>query len=61
VYERQLLDLVRKRRIEETISREMLDGGCPLSSEDKPHHCHRRLVAEYLTEKWGDIEIEHIS
>jgi len=39
----------------------MLDGGCPLSSEDKPHHCHRRLVAEYLTEKWGDIEIEHIS
>jgi len=24
--------------------------GCLLCSEDKPHHCHRRLVAEYLKE-----------
>ncbi len=29
-------------------------------SEDKPHYCHRRLVAEYLKQQWGDIEIEHI-
>jgi hypothetical protein len=21
-------------------------------------HCHRRLVAEYLKNKWGDVEIE---
>jgi uncharacterized protein YeaO (DUF488 family) len=60
VYERQFLDLLRSRRIEETASREMLDGGCLLCSEEKPHHCHRRLVAEYLKEKWGDVEIEHI-
>jgi uncharacterized protein (DUF488 family) len=38
----------------------MLDGGCLLCSEEKPQHCHRRLVAEYLAEKWGDVEIEHI-
>jgi uncharacterized protein (DUF488 family) len=44
----------------------MLEGGCLLCSEEKPDHCHRRLVAEYLKEKWGDlvnmvnIEIEHI-
>jgi uncharacterized protein (DUF488 family) len=37
-----------------------VDGGCLLCSEEKPHHCHRRLVAEYLSEKWGGIEIEHI-
>jgi uncharacterized protein (DUF488 family) len=60
LYEGQFLDLMRARRIEETISPEMIDGGCLLCSEEKPHHCHRRLVAEYLKEKWSDVEIEHI-
>jgi uncharacterized protein (DUF488 family) len=59
LYERQFLDLMRLRHIE-TTSRETLDGGCLLCSEEKPHHCHRRLVAEYLKEQWGDVEIEHI-
>jgi uncharacterized protein (DUF488 family) len=59
-YERQFLDLMRWRRIEETVPRELLDGGCLLCSEEKPQHCHRRLVAEYLRVKWGDIEIEHL-
>lgn len=60
LYERQFLDLMRSRRIEETLSPSLLDGGCLLCSEEKPHHCHRRLVAEYLQEKWGAVEIEHI-
>ena len=60
LYERQFLDLMRSRRIEETISPDLLNGGCLLCSEEKPHHCHRRLVAEYLKEKWGAVEIEHI-
>jgi uncharacterized protein (DUF488 family) len=59
-YERQFLDLMRWRRIEETVPRELLDGGCLLCSAEKPQHCHRRLVAEYLRVKWGDIEIEHL-
>jgi len=59
LYERQFLDLMRSRHIE-SISREILDGGCLLCSEEKPHHCHRRLVAEYLKEQWHDVEIEHI-
>ena len=59
LYEQQFLDLMRARHIENT-PREILDGGCLLCSEEKPHHCHRRLVAEYLKEKWGDVEIEHI-
>ncbi len=61
LYEKQFLDLMRQRRIEETVSREVLQGACLLCSEEKPHHCHRRLVAEYLNDKWGDVEIEHIS
>jgi hypothetical protein len=38
----------------------MLADGCLLCSEEKPHHCHRRLVAEYLKGKWDAVEIEHI-
>jgi uncharacterized protein (DUF488 family) len=59
-YERQFLDLMQKRRIEETVSKELLDGSCLLCSEERPHHCHRRLVAEYLKKKWDVVEIEHI-
>ena len=60
LYERQFLDLMRARRIEETVSRDLLDSGCLLCSEETPRHCHRRLVAEYFKEKWDGIEIEHI-
>jgi uncharacterized protein (DUF488 family) len=60
LYERQFIELMRSRHIESTISREVLDRGCLLCSEEKPHHCHRRLVAEYLKEHWRDVEIEHI-
>jgi len=59
-YERQFMELMNARRIEDKIPRDILDGACLLCSEDKPHHCHRRLVAEYLREKWGDVTIEHI-
>jgi uncharacterized protein (DUF488 family) len=60
LYERQFLKLIRSRHIEDTIPRELLDGGCLLCSEETPHHCHRRLVAEYLKEHWRDVEIEHL-
>jgi uncharacterized protein (DUF488 family) len=60
LYEQQFQDLIRSRRIEETVPREILNEGCLLCSEEKPHHCHRRLVAEYLRDKWGDVQIDHI-
>ena len=59
-YEQQFLELMRQRRIEEKVSKETLADGCLLCSEEKPHHCHRRLVAEYLKQHWGDIEIKHL-
>jgi uncharacterized protein (DUF488 family) len=59
-YEKQFLELMKNRRIEETIPRETIDGACLLCSEDKPHNCHRRLVAEYLKSKWGDLDIVHL-
>jgi uncharacterized protein (DUF488 family) len=60
VYERDFLALMARREIENTVAREQIADGCLLCSEDTPEHCHRRLVAEYLREKWGDLEIVHI-
>jgi uncharacterized protein (DUF488 family) len=60
-YQRTFLNLMKIRKIEEKVSKELLDGGCLLCSEDKPDYCHRRLVADYLKEKWGEVEIEHIT
>jgi len=60
VYEDKFFNLLSERKAEEIITRELLDSGCLLCSEDKPNNCHRRLVAEYLSEKLGNIEIKHI-
>jgi uncharacterized protein (DUF488 family) len=59
-YEVQFLDLMRLREIEKSLSKDVLSDSCLLCSEDKPQHCHRRLVAEYLCEKWGGVEIIHL-
>jgi len=60
LYERRFLELMKARKVEQIVPREKLDGGCLLCSEEKPQHCHRRLVSEYLKEKWGNVEIEHL-
>jgi len=59
-YEKRFLDLLEQRKIEERIPKEVIAEGCLLCSEDKPHHCHRRLVAEYLKQHWGDVDIRHL-
>ena len=60
-YETRFLELMKQRRIEETIPREAVADGCLLCSEDKPHQCHRRLVAEYLKQHWGNVEVSHLT
>ncbi len=60
LYQQQFLELIRARQIERTLSPDLLDGGCLLCSEESPHHCHRRLVAEYLRDRWKNVEIEHL-
>jgi uncharacterized protein (DUF488 family) len=59
-YEDRFLDLMKERQIENAVSREVIADGCLLCSEDKPHHCHRRLVGEYLGRHWGGVEIVHL-
>lgn len=60
VYEKEFLALMASREIENTLDKKLLAGACLLCSEAMPHHCHRRLVAEYLEQKWGGIEITHL-
>ncbi len=59
-YEEKFLALMEERRIETVVSPGELDRTCLLCSEHLPKHCHRRLVAEYLKTKWGNVEIEHL-
>jgi uncharacterized protein (DUF488 family) len=58
-YAASFLQLMAQRHIEQ-MDRGQLAGACLLCSEDQPHHCHRRLVAEYLRDKWRDVEIVHL-
>jgi uncharacterized protein (DUF488 family) len=59
-YEESFLALIRDRQIEQAVSRDQIDGSVLLCSEDQPHQCHRRLVAEYLRDAWGGLEIVHL-
>ncbi len=61
VYEEQFSDLMKTRRIEAQMSEILKDGDCLLCSENKPEHCHRRLVAEYLRDTQLEIDIVHLS
>ena len=60
VYEAEFLNLMERRHIEASLAKDLIDQGCLLCSEDKPHHCHRRLVAEYLQRHWADVSIDHL-
>lgn len=60
-YEKVFLALMSERQIEHRLKPEMFDGACLLCSEAKPHHCHRRLICEYLNDKWeGALEVRHL-
>ncbi|MDJ0581510.1 DUF488 domain-containing protein [Crocosphaera sp.] len=60
VYEQKFTDLITKREIEKKLDPEIIEDSCLLCSEAKPHHCHRRLVAEYLSNHWGNMKINHL-
>ncbi len=60
-YERDFLALLAERRVEERLPRDLFAApSVLLCSEPTPEHCHRRLVAEYLRERWGGFAIRHL-
>jgi uncharacterized protein (DUF488 family) len=59
-YEKRFKQLMRERKIEDFLTRDHLDHACLLCSEPTADKCHRRLVAEYLRRKLGNVEIVHL-
>lgn len=60
-YEDRFLQLMKERKIEDRIARNMFATPTALlCSETTAEHCHRRLVLEYLRSKWGDLKIVHL-
>jgi uncharacterized protein (DUF488 family) len=60
-YEREFLRLMREREVEANVDRaQFAQPTVLLCSELTPEHCHRRIVLEYLAEKWGDVSIHHL-
>ncbi|MGA2594138.1 MAG: DUF488 domain-containing protein [Bryobacteraceae bacterium] len=60
-YETKFLALMADRRIEDRINRALFAVPTALlCSEPTAEHCHRRLVLEYLRDKWGDLTITHL-
>ena len=60
-YERLFLSLMAFRKVEEELDRALFETPTVLlCSEHTAEHCHRRLVLEYLQDKWGDVDIIHL-
>lgn len=59
-YEERFRALMAERQAETLVAPGDLDRACLLCSEPKADKCHRRLVAEYLRSKWGNVEIRHL-
>ena len=61
VYASLFLDLMRERRIERELNPDLFDVPTALlCSEPTADYCHRRLVVEYLQEKWSDVRSVHL-
>jgi uncharacterized protein (DUF488 family) len=60
-YEAEFLKLMESRQVEQKV-----DAGqfavpiVLLCSEPKADRCHRRLVVDYLSKKWGGIAVTHL-
>lgn len=61
-YEQDFLELLDERRPDLLLDRTRFERTPTvlLCSEHKPDRCHRRLVAEYLAERWGDVTPRHL-
>lgn len=60
-YETQFFDLLKSRRIETVLSaRDFERRTALLCSEATADQCHRRLVCEYLAERWPSVLAIHL-
>jgi uncharacterized protein YeaO (DUF488 family) len=60
-YEPRFFALLSERMVEKTLDRNMF--AIPtvlLCSETTAARCHRRLILEYLQDKWGGLDVTHL-
>ncbi len=60
-YENEYLNLLDRRKIANKINIEELHQNCLLCSEHTPEKCHRRLLAEFLQQRFGGIDVVHLT
>ena len=62
-YVARFVPVLKQRKIETLFKPADLDHACLLCSEPTPERCHRKLIAEYLCDRWADnvkVEILHL-
>jgi uncharacterized protein (DUF488 family) len=60
-YEADFLALMERRRVHEVLSPDDFEHRTALlCSEATAEHCHRRLVCEFLAERWPDVRAVHL-
>lgn len=60
-YEQEFLALMRGRDVARLLQPAAFERRTALlCSEAEPHHCHRRLVVEYLADAWPNIRAVHL-
>jgi uncharacterized protein (DUF488 family) len=60
-FEKRFKALLNERKIEKEVDKKIFKKPAVLlCSEPEPDKCHRRLVAEYLRDKWRGVEIIHL-
>ena len=60
-YEESYVALLGRRSVERKLEPEIFDVPTALlCGEPTPEHCHRRLAIEYLSSRWGGIDVVHL-
>jgi uncharacterized protein (DUF488 family) len=59
-YESEYLENITKKVNWKNFDSKILENACLLCSESKPNFCHRRILAEFLSNKYKNFEIMHL-
>jgi len=59
-YETRFVKLLEERHAHSLVTGEELKAACLLCSEPTPEKCHRRLVGEFFSRNFDDLEIYHL-
>jgi uncharacterized protein (DUF488 family) len=60
-YAEQFNSLLRERHVDLALDRTAFqEKTVLLCSENGPQRCHRRLVAEFLQDRWQDVNVTHL-